>query len=230
MRIAICDDDFAEVKMISQHIRSHKHPHEVTLFASPIPLLEQVYSGAEFDLVFLDIQMPDGNGWEIAKKLKSLNRNIYIAMVTVLGEYIFDCFDRVNWFAPKPVTCDKILKIIDDAEVKLNPKVFLFKAKRTQLALSSQEIVYIEVNHNNLTFHTLTDCHRIRMTLKSARAILSGSSQFVQIHNSFIINLAYYKCMDSSDIVLHNGLRLRLTRTYRNLFFLALSEYVRGGS
>ena len=35
MRIAICDDDFAEVKMISQHIRSHKHPHEVTLFASP---------------------------------------------------------------------------------------------------------------------------------------------------------------------------------------------------
>lgn len=36
MRIAICDDDFAEVKMISQHIRSHKHPHEVTLFASPI--------------------------------------------------------------------------------------------------------------------------------------------------------------------------------------------------
>ena len=122
------------------------------------------------------------------------------------------------------------LQIIDDAEVKLSPKVFLFKAERTQLALSSQEIVYIEVNHNNLTFHTLTDCHSIRMTLKSARAILSVSSQFVQIHNSFIINLAYYKCMDSSDIVLQNGLRLRLTRTYRNLFFLALSEYVRGVS
>lgn len=35
MRIAICDDDFAEVKMISQHIRSHKHPHEVSLQQSP---------------------------------------------------------------------------------------------------------------------------------------------------------------------------------------------------
>jgi len=63
------------------------------------PLLKCPYSGERFDLLFLDVQMPDSDGWEITKEIKAANIHIYVAMATGMGDY--NCFDRVDWFAVK---------------------------------------------------------------------------------------------------------------------------------
>lgn len=228
MKIAICDDSSDDIKMLRQYILKHNCCHEIYAFLSPLPFIERILSNEQFDLLFLDIQMPDANGWEIAKELKRARCPVYIVLVTILGEYIYDCFDRVDWFLPKPFTQEKILNILEKAQEKLYPKVFAFEAEHVKVSLTASEIIYMEIRRNNLHIVTYNNNYCIRMPLKVALSMLSDSKQFVQIHNSYILNLAYFKELNGSEIVLKNGMVLRLTRTYRRMFFDVLAEYIRG--
>lgn len=228
MKIAVCDDNLNDIEKLREYILAHDRSHEIYEFTSPIPFLKRIFAGEKFDLLFLDVQMPDADGWVIAKELKQAKCPVYIAMVTVLGEYIFDCFDRVDWFTAKPFNQEKVFKILDNAQEKLYPKTFNFETEHVKISLTTPEIVYLEVRRNNLLINTCSKSFCIRMPLKTALSMLSDSKQFVQIHSSYILNLAYYKELDASEIILKNGQRLRLTRTYRKQFFEALSEYIRG--
>lgn len=227
MKIAICDDDPNDIKQLKHYVLNHDNSHIIYEFTGAIQLLKKLSDGEDFDLLFLDIQMPDGNGWEIAKELKERKSKVYIAMITVLGEYIFECFDRVDWFAPKPYNCDRIFQILNNAEEKLYPKTFSFINDRIQTYLNANEIIYLEVRRNNLLINTTKKTYSVRMTLKNAQTMLSECKQFVQIHNSYVLNLDYYEALVSSEIILKTGTKLALTRTYRKHFFEALSEYIR---
>ncbi|NMA67605.1 MAG: response regulator [Clostridiaceae bacterium] len=96
MKIAICDDELKDRMNIKQFVYTHQIKHDIIEFNSAIPLLESISKDEHFDVLFLDIEMPDSDGWAVAEQLKKANASIYIAMVTVMDNYIFDCFDRVN--------------------------------------------------------------------------------------------------------------------------------------
>lgn len=227
MKIAICDGNEKDIQLLRQSIVAHNNQHEIHEFTSASIFVKQLFSGEHYDVLFLDVLTQDKSSWTIAKQLKQAKCNIYIVMVTILHQYIYDCFDRVNWFILKPFSNAKIFKILDNASAMLYPKMFSFETERTKLVLPASEIVYIEVRRNNLIIATSLDRYNIRMSLKSAISILEGCNQFVRIHNSYILNLAYYKQVASSEIELCTGQRLRLTRTYRKLFYEALSDYMR---
>lgn len=228
MKIVICDDDLKDIETIRNHILAHKKTHEIIEFTSAVPLLECLYDGEHFDLLFLDLQMPDSDGWEVAKELKQAKIKTFIAMVTVMGERIYECFDRVDWFTPKPVPIKMAHQIIDNAYEKLYPKVFDFQTDIISVSLTAPEIIYAEVMHNNLYIHTTTGGHKIRFTMHELTDMLSESNCFAQIHQSFIINLSYFERVDGNDIIIKSGAKLPLSRNNKKMFFTALARYIRG--
>ena len=227
MKIAICDDDQRDIERLRQRILAHSSDHQIIEFLSTEPFLKCIYAGECFDLLFLDVQMPDSDGWEVAKELKRSKHRIYIAMVTVFGEYIYDCFDRVDWFAQKPVSQERVNKILESAREHLYPIVLEFETDKGPVALTAPEVIYLEVIRNTLFIHTTHDCYKVRMPLKKARDILKDCPQFVQTHNSYIINLEHYSKIKGTSIFLKNHEEIKLTRTYRTVFYNALSEYIR---
>ena len=88
MRIAICDDETSDRRAISTFVKLHSETHEIVEFKSANMFLDELERKSLFDLVFLDIQMPDSNGWEVAKLLKQSRSKVYIAMITVILEYL----------------------------------------------------------------------------------------------------------------------------------------------
>ncbi len=229
MKIAICDDDFRDIKYLGKIIQSHSKDHEIIEFLSAKVLLERIYGDEHFDLLFLDVQMPDADGWKIARELKQARRKIFIVMVTIHGEYIFDCFDRVDWFAPKPIPPKMVFKILNSAQESLFPRIFEFQTDKLMIPLTAPEIIYFEVNRNTLFIHTTGGCRQTRLSLKKVQDMLNDCPLFVQPHRSFIINLDHYDYIKNWYIVLKNGEQIKLSRTYRDSFYAALSEYVRGG-
>lgn len=227
MKIAICDDDIKDIEIIRNHINEYDKNHEIIEFTSTKPFLTRLYDGERFDILFLDVQMPDSSGWEIAKELKASKVKIFIAMTTIMGKYIYDCFDRVDWFVQKPVSMESVHKIIDKAYEKLYPKVYAFQVDNIIVTLTAPEIIYVEVKINDLYIHTLNRCHKIRLTLKEFEKQLSGMNCFVRIHQSFIINLSYFDRIEKNEIVIKTGSALPLSRKYRNMFYDALEEYIR---
>jgi len=229
MKIAICDDDRNEIEKIKSNILTHTISHEITAFTSAIPLLKRIKDDEQYDLLFLDVQMPDADGWKIAKQLKDSKVNIYIAMVTIMGDYIYDSFDRVDWFAAKPVSTERLHMILDNAQSKLFPTVLNFQRDNVSIELTAPEILYIEVFHNNLFIHTSNEPLKVRMAMSEIKTMLSDIPCFVQTHRSYIVNLNYYDRMDEMDIVLSTGTRVPLSRGNKKEFLELLGEHVRRG-
>ena len=226
MKIAICDDEQLDINKLRLGIEATGRTHEIHEFLSAETLLNRIYKGEHFDVLFLDIQMPDYDGWEIAKEIKSSRYKIFIVMVTILGDYIFDCFDRVDWFSPKPISQERIRDILNFAQNQLFPPVITFPVKGLPTNFTSADILFLEIKRNTLFLHTTNGVYDARMTLKKAKELLNKHPQFVQCHNSFIVNLDHYKEAVSGAIRLKSGDEIMLSRTYRNSFLSALSEYI----
>lgn len=122
---------------------------------------------------------------------------------------------------------EKVAQILDKASEKLFPKVFEFQTDKFTLLLTAPEIVFFEVRRNTLDVHSMNGCHEVRLSLKKVKEMLADFPQFVQTHGSFIVNLDYYNGTKDGYIILSNGHEVKLSRTFRNSFFEALSAHVR---
>lgn len=227
MKIVICDDEINDRSVIESHIKSHNLEHHITQFESAIPFIEQVSKGVHYDVLFLDVQMPDSDGWEVAQQLKLSKTQIYVAMITVMSDYVFHCFDRVDWFAPKPVSKERIHQILENAQEKLFPKIIKFKSNKISFELTAPEILYIEVQLNNAYVHTFDREYKARIPLKEIKEMLSGFPCFVQTHHSYIINLDHYVNLVKNDIVLKTGIRVPISRNWRENFFKSINEFIK---
>ena len=226
MKIAICDDDEKDRIHIKHYIQTHNLQHDIIEFNLTLPLLQRINENEHFDVLFLDIEMPDPNGWNVAAQLKKRNPNIYIAMVTINDNYVFDCFDRVNWFAPKPISEAKVHKILDNAYEKLYPIIFEFTIDKTPLILTAPEIIYIEVKRNHIYIHTRDQIHKIRNSMCNITKQFE-MPYFVSPHQSFIVNLEHFNTLVDNQILLKNGAYIPLSRSRSKLFYNALREHVR---
>ena len=225
MRIAICDDEARDREPIKLFVNTHDSKNEIIEYSSAVPLLKDIYANEHLDLLFLDIQMPDSNGWEVAERLKKAKTDIYIAMVTINDNYVYDCFDRVDWFATKPVSEAKIHKILNNAYEKLFPTIFEFVVDKITIALTVPEIIYIEVKRNNVYIHTVKSVYKIRESLININKQFNILG-FTAPHQSYIINLEYFMTVEDNQIVLKNDERIPLSRSKSKHFYNALREYV----
>jgi DNA-binding LytR/AlgR family response regulator len=227
MRIAICDDEIADIAVLRAHIASHPMEHEVTEYASAIPLMKHIEEKVRYDVVFLDIQMPDADGWAIAKQLKQSKIRTYIAIVSVMNDRMQLSFDRADWFASKPVTEERIHQILDHAREKLYPKALSVVSDGITVTVGIPEIYYIEVRGNYIFIHTLTEVYRVRESLSGIKRALSDFPCFAHTHKSYIINLEHYFSIEAMEIVMYAGKRVPLSRNHKRGLIDALMEYGR---
>lgn len=69
----------------------------------------------EFDAVFTDVGMPGMSGWELAREIRQVNKQIPIAIITGWGEIVGSSEQRaagVDWVVAKPFTADRIAELV----------------------------------------------------------------------------------------------------------------------
>lgn len=95
IRIAVCDDDELYItKTIKPLLMKAQKvvgiQIDVKFFTNGVRLLEEYNNHQYYDIVILDIDMPDINGKELAARLRELDKDLYIAFLSAYKEEVYD--------------------------------------------------------------------------------------------------------------------------------------------
>jgi len=155
------------------------------------------------DLIFLDVEMPGANGFELLDKLTYSPKIILTSSKT---EYAFDAFQyNVNDYLKKPFTYKRFLEAVKKVQAEMTlPAIaptpaqapvmgsdtdFLFiKADDKLVKLKKDDILFIESMRDYVKFVTAGKSYITYSTLKNMEEKLAGQA-FVKVHRSYIINI-----------------------------------------
>lgn len=200
----------------------------------------------EPDLVFLDIQMPEKNGFEVIKSLngKSLPTVVF---VTAYDQYALQAFDvHALDYLLKPFTRERVHRAVSRAREQIEGRRFgtlderlvtliadlksekkylerlVVKSTGRVFFLKTDEIDWIEAAGNYVKLHVGRESHMIRETMNGIEAKLDPD-KFLRIHRSTVVHIDRIKelhPMFSGDyaVILRDGTELALSRNYRERF------------
>ena len=244
-KVLIIDDENRTRELIAKMIDSFG------LDVKAIPEGENVQSGIEAiqkhqpDIVFIDIQMPDGTGFDVLRSIE--NKNFEVIFITAHEEFAIKAikFSALDYLL-KPVDTNELRSALEKALVRLadNAEPHQFEAlqknilpnEKRRLVLKTQESVHVveldqiircEADRNYTSFF-LQDDKKILVskTLKEYEILLTGYN-FLRVQQSHLININdvdRYDKKNGGAVVMKNGAEVPLSPAKRELFFKKLEN------
>lgn len=237
MRILVVDDEADARKLLMQKLHELRGASVSIYEASGVEDARQKLAEFDFDLLLLDIRMPDGTGFDLLAGLDSANT--MVAFCTAYDEFALKAFDfAAIGYLLKPLDVAQIEQVLKRAEEKIQGTTGQYrllvesyrekKIRKIVIPNSSGfliseigHILYIKSDGNYSEFHFMNGEPDIvsSKTLKEYQNILIGEG-FFRIHQSFLINLAHVKeyRRTYSEVIMENGIALPVARQKRTEF------------
>jgi len=229
MKIAICEDDTNLCSIISNKIEVIAVNSEISTFSYGNDLIQ---SCEDYQLIYLDIKLPDLTGIEVAKKIREKNSEAIIIFITAYREYVFDAFDvNAYHYLLKPIDHSKFFKVTMNAimmlksSVQLDKPSIVVKTKAGYEKIYISSIIYAEAFGRKITIHTKYDTFEFYGKLIELLADLGPP--FVQIHRSYFVNLRYISSYNKEKIMLENGISLHIAQKKYTSFVKEYVEYIK---
>jgi two-component system, LytTR family, response regulator len=179
------------------------------------------------DLVFLDVRMPEYDGFDILEMLGA-DTPPAVIFVTAHDQYALKAFDTGALdYLLKPFNNARFARALDRArqriahrrEAPARTERFTIKSAGHVLFLPVSEVDWIEAADYYASLHVGEKTHLLRRSMNDLESDMDPA-QFCRIHRSTIVNLARVRELrfDSDaeyELVLADGTKLRLSRRYR---------------
>lgn len=182
------------------------------------------------DVIFLDIDLDDINGIDIAKQIRDGNKNTKIIFVTSNNHLVYNAltvqpfyFIRKNQLESDLSTAFTLLK--DAVQEK---DIYSFQYNGMDKSIYIEDIVYIDVNDHLCSLHMSNkqEYHFYKPLSKIVKEI--DSDVFCQIHKKYYVNLKYVKLMKRNTVKLLNGDEFIVGRKYKDSIIEAFGKYGNG--
>ncbi|MBQ3584387.1 MAG: response regulator transcription factor [Lachnospiraceae bacterium] len=227
LRVAICDDELIISEEAKRCIAEIRPEYVVDIYQSGYELLEKE---SEYDIFLLDIEMPDIDGMEIAKRLHEKKTDKYIIFFTNYMGYIQNAFQvRAFRYFEKPVCKQKLLEAFQmiEREFLENIKIPVLVKEATYF-VNINDIVFIASLGDGTYIYTKTgEIFENSKTLKYWKDFLKNK-YFCQVHKSYIVSMRYISALKEKEVELSNiKIKIPLSRRRKNECKDALFQYIR---
>ena len=223
LRIAVCDDESRAISVISASVESvfREQGQEILLesFLSPRDLLARIAACA-FDLVFLDVNMPDMDGVELGKALNQSGCTAELVFVSSRMDRMFDTFAVQPFgFVRKSHFLDDIneviLRYIEKHGGQDAPKQLAhFQDQQSLVSVDLGHVTYIECIRNTQVLHF--DDGKQEQKLYSRMETLEDELaryDFLRVHKGFLVNCRFIRRIDSKGVTLLSGQEIPVGRS-----------------
>lgn len=235
-RIALVDDEQMFLDLISEKVTEFyrdiiSYPFEIFKFSSSADFVDKLQKGIHFDICFVDVEMPEFNGLQIAEQIRNVNRNrhTYIILVTSHPDYAINGYQyKIFDYIMKPslfIRLWPILRNIHDERMQEIGRYYKIYNDNKIDIIDYEDIIYI-YKEEKYSIFVLPD--RNAPHKESLETIYKelNSDEFVFISRSYILNIKYFRSLSSNkEIVLKNGTVLTLSKTYIDDLRMAVHRY-----
>lgn len=222
----VIDDDDHAVDAVVKHVGKTPGLTCIGSNTSPIAALKEI-KAQKPDIVFLDVEMPELSGLDVACLLPE---DTYTVFITSHSKYAVEAIqkDAVGYLL-KPFSNHmfalcvekvraRIQKTRRHSENKGQDKIFInagTKGKITQVAIG--EILYIEALKNMICIHTRREDFLSRVSIKNIASQLPISA-FVRIHRSYIVNIELIRSVEGNTITMLDDVPVPFGELYKSGF------------
>jgi two-component system, LytTR family, response regulator len=205
------------------------------------------------ELVFLDIQMPEADGFQVLEAVGPL-RGMVVVFVTAFDEFALQAFEaRALDYLLKPVDADRFAQTLDRARQQVRqhrageiddrlrhfledvhgkrgfPERIALKVGPRTRFVRIADIDWMEAEGNYIRLHVGDRSHLVRETMAMMEDRLDPT-QFVRIHRSTFVNVDRIRELETvsrseSVVILNNGRKLTASRGYRERLRAVLGEH-----
>lgn len=214
MRCLIIDDEFSARSRLKRLLTAYSDVEVIGEAEDGVEGLERI-SEIKPDLIFLDIEMPRLNGFEMLRALPAVESFPLIVFITGYDEHALAAFEAdALAYLLKPVEAQRLTSVLARARQLIRDPVHASEEKgrivdmvrraparvehlvvRRQgrfVLLRPAEILYFTADLGVVQAHTATDIFHVEMTLNELEESLSAQ-RFFRAHRSTLVNLAHVR-------------------------------------
>jgi DNA-binding LytR/AlgR family response regulator len=225
----IVDDEADAVALLTEYIDRTPGLELVGSSQNPLEALDVLTSKNAPDITFLDIDMRQLSGMELAGMV-----NLYTSVVftTAFPEYALQAFENEAFdYLLKPIDYKRFAKCIQKAKrkIKKGPEADIveqndfFNIKGRMVKIRFDEVMFIEGAVNYIQIHTTEEKHMTYLTMREIERHLP-TQLFARIHRSFIVNINFVKVIERARLKLENGESLVMGDHYKQKFLEFMDE------
>lgn len=222
MRILICDDDpvFCDEleRDLEQYEIIHRLEFEILKVFSGEQALDALAQG-DWDVLFMDIEMPTINGVEAGKRVREQLQNYSLKIIYVSSrqEYAMDLFKVDTFdFLIKPVAYEELEAVLDKLQKTLdrNGEMFVYRKKGQAVRCRLEDILYFESWLKKTIIVTRQKEDEFYAPLKDIYEELKDK-KFFYCHKSILVNYDRVAEFHYDRLVLDNGKELEISQSKR---------------
>jgi len=230
----IVDDEPLAVRLIESFVAKTPDLELKASFTDSVEAMTALKS-QPVDLLFLDIQMPDMDGMELARMLQGQTRVVF---TTAFKEYAFESYEvSALDFLLKPIRYNKFIAAVEKArewfgretanETRNDDTIFI-KVDGAYRQVPVSDILYVSGLKDYVMFWIEGERRPLvtHLTMKAVEDMLPASL-FMRVHRSYIVALNKIRSIDRNDCIYIGEEVIRVTDSYRDGFQQFLSSKTR---
>ena len=237
LRTIIVEDEQTSREILKNYLAKYCPTVDVLGEAKNIDEALVLIRNKELDLVFLDVEMPYGSGFDLLDKLG--NTDFEVVFVTAYNQYAIEALNKhASYYLLKPISIDDLIKAIDyvtelkQKENELQNSILTPRSSPTNEkitiptqdgfeVLEIKDIIYCKADDNYTELYLENGLKKlVSKTLKYFEDSLKENG-FARIHKSYLVNvsnIASYKKGKGGTVFLSNGKELSVSASRKAEF------------
>ncbi len=224
----VVDDETHAIETLLSYIEKAPGIKLLGSSTNPLKALDQITTSLHPDITFLDVDMPELSGIDLAGLIGNRTAVIF---TTAFPQHALSAFEKnAADYLLKPISFERFLASLQKVSAKLEPHsqplvndhmYIKSEIKGKVKRINFSDIIYIESLKNYLIIHTMMEDPITYLSMKELESVLPVD-QFFRVHKSYMVNTEKIRTVNGATLQLEKDISIPLGLKYKD----ALQAYI----